>query len=208
MSILQSLEKLDKALFVVINHDAHLPFMDPLMKLFRNPDTWIPLYVFMAFWTFIRLKKLSWLFVLFTLVTIGLTDSVTAFLLKPFFERIRPCAEPSLAGIVRVLAGCGGKYSFPSNHAANHFGLAFFWSGAIWKMTGKKWWWLYIWASLVCYAQIYVGKHYPADILAGAFFGGSVGMLSYWLFSRILRSYQKKPERKADSQNNPETEMS
>src|SRR5580765_6577830 len=114
MPILQSLEKIDRTLFELINNDATAPFLDPVMSLLRNPDTWIPLYVFMAFWSVIRLKKVTWLFVLCTLITFAFTDSVTAFLFKPLFERIRPCAEPALAGIVRVLDGCGGKYSFPS----------------------------------------------------------------------------------------------
>src|SRR5664279_5154017 len=102
MPILQSLEKLDRSLLELINQDAHASFLDPVMSLLRNPDTWIPLYVFMAFWSVIRLKKVTWLFVLCTLLTFAITDSVTAFLFKPFFERLRPCAEPTLVGIVRV----------------------------------------------------------------------------------------------------------
>jgi len=208
MSILQTLEKLDRSLFVFINHDAHAPVIDPLMSLLRNPDTWIPLYVFMAFWSVIRLKKMTWLFVVCTLITFAFTDSVTAFIFKPFFERLRPCAEPSLAGIVRILDGCGGRYSFPSNHAANHFGLAAFWYGAIFLMTGKKWYWLWVWAFLVCYAQIYVGKHYPGDILAGTLFGICIGTLSYRLFSRLVRMIQKKQNEKLTSENNSGAEMS
>ena len=208
MSILQTLEKLDRSLFVFINHDAHAPFLDPLMSLLRNPDTWIPLYIFMAFWTVIRLKKMTWLFVLCTLLTFALTDSVTAFIFKPFFERLRPCAEPSLVGIVRILDGCAGKFSFPSNHAANHFGLATFWFGAISMMTGKKWYWLWAWAFLVCYAQVYVGKHYPGDILGGAIFGICIGTLSYRLFSKVIRILRRNQGENLTRENNPGTEMS
>ena len=162
------------------------------MSLLRNPDTWIPLYVFMAFWSVIRLKKITWLFVLCTLIMFAFTDSVTAFVLKPFFERIRPCAEPALAGIVRVLDGCGGKYSFPSNHAANHFALATFWYGAISKMTGKKWYWLWAWAFLVCYAQIYVGKHYPGDITRRSCLWHLLGRALVPLFLLVTRNLYKK----------------
>src|SRR5664279_4260716 len=164
MPILESLEKLDRSLFKLVNQDAHASFLDPVMSLLRNPDTWIPLYVFMAFWSVIRLKKFTWLFVLCTLLMFAFTDSVTAFVFKPFFERLRPCAEPSLAGIVRVLDGCGGKYSFPSNHAANYFALAAFWYGAISKMTGKKWYWLWIWYLLRCHnipAVLMASWNYP-----------------------------------------------
>jgi undecaprenyl-diphosphatase len=195
MSILQSLEKIDRSLFTFINQDAHTAFLDPVMSLLRNPDTWIPLYVFMAFWAVIRLKKITWLFVLCTLVMFAFTDSVTAFVFKPFFERLRPCAEPTLAGIVRVLDGCGGKYSFPSNHAANHFALATLWYGTIKKMTGKKWYWLWAWAFLICYAQVYVGKHYPGDILAGTVFGICSGILFYRVYCWVLEIVQRKQQR-------------
>lgn len=196
MPILESLEKLDSSLFKLINQDATASFLDPVMSLLRNPDTWIPLYVFMAFWSVIRLKNFTWLFVLCTLLMFAFTDSVTAFVLKPFFERLRPCAEPSLAGIVRVLDGCGGKYSFPSNHAANHFALATFWYGAIKKSTGKKWYWLWAWAFLICYAQVYVGKHYPGDILAGTVFGICAGLFTYRLFRWLFEIVQKKQQQK------------
>jgi membrane-associated phospholipid phosphatase len=165
------------------------------MLLFRNPLIWIPLYIFMACWSFVRLKNKAWLFIICTLVTITITDSATAFLLKPFFERLRPCYEPSLAGMVRILDGCGGKFSFPSNHAANHFGLATFWFSAIWKMTGRKWYWLWIWAFMIGYAQIYIGKHYPGDILGGAVFGGVIGGFSYHVFIRILHKSYKNSEK-------------
>jgi membrane-associated phospholipid phosphatase len=194
MSILQTLENIDKNLFVLINRDFNLPFLDPIMLVLRNPNTWIPLYAFIAWWSISRLKKKALLFILFTLITIALTDSVTAFLFKPLFERLRPCGEPGLTGIVRILNGCAGKYSFPSNHAANHFGLAVFWFGAIRKLTGQKWHWLWVWAFLICYAQVYIGKHYPGDVLAGALFGGLIGTVTYHLFNWLLGKTQKNQD--------------
>jgi undecaprenyl-diphosphatase len=79
---------------------------------------------------------------------------------------------------------CGGYYSFPSSHAANHFGLATFWFWSVWMMTGKKWTWLWYWALAIGYAQIYVGKHYPADILAGALLGWIVGLINAKIFEK------------------------
>ena len=64
----------------------------------------------------------------------------------------------------------------PSSHAANHFGLAAFWYFSIKKMSGKKWSWLWLWAATICYAQIYVGKHFPFDILAGSLTGFLTGL--------------------------------
>jgi len=191
VSILEMVEKLDRDLFVFINHEPGSSFLDSTMLLLRNPLTWIPLYIFMALWSIVKLKKITWIFIFCTLITIALTDSITAFILKPFFERLRPCYEPRLDGIVRILDGCGGKFSFPSNHAVNHFGLATFWCCVIRKMTGRNWYWLWVWALLVCFAQVYIGKHYPGDILGGAIFGGFVAACTYQLFTRILRRIQK-----------------
>jgi membrane-associated phospholipid phosphatase len=191
MSILQSLENLDRSLFILINRDFNIPILDPFMLLLRNPNTWIPLYVFMAFWSYFRLGQKAWLFILFSLITVSLTDSITAFLLKPFFERLRPCQEPGLEGIVRILNGCAGKYSLPSNHAANHFGLATFWFASISTLTSRKWHWLWAWAFLICYAQVYIGKHYPGDILFGGLFGSLVGTLSFRTYRWILHRKEK-----------------
>jgi membrane-associated phospholipid phosphatase len=193
MPILEFIKKVDRELFEFINRDFTSHFLDGIMIILRNPLTWIPLYVFLTWWGIVKLKKQVLFFIVFSVVTVSLTDSITAFVLKPFFERLRPCYEPALAGIVRILDGCGGKYSFPSNHAANHFGLATFWFLSIYKMIGKRWYWLWFWAFLVCYAQIYVGKHYPGDILGGAIFGTFTGMLIYLVYDRVTRSSRKFP---------------
>ena len=72
----------------------------------------------------------------------------------------------------------------PSSHAANHFGMAAFWFWGIYIMTGKKWQWLWFWAAIICFAQVYVGKHYPFDVLCGGVLGWSVGITSAKLFER------------------------
>ena len=77
---------------------------------------------------------------------------------------------------------CGGRYSMPSSHAANHMGLAAFWYGSIAVITGRKWTWLWYWALAIGYAQIYVGKHYPFDVLAGSLLGYIIGTLLAKLF--------------------------
>lgn len=194
MSILESVEKIDRDLFVLINRDGNIYFLDSLMLALRNPLTWIPLYIFILWWSITRLKKKASVFLFFSILTIAITDPLAASVFKPFFERLRPCAEPSLAGIVHILEGCGGKYSFPSNHAANHFGLAAFWFVSIRRMSDQNWWWLWVWAFVICYAQVYVGKHYPGDILGGAFLGISIGMINYQAFKWLLDKSQKKSD--------------
>jgi membrane-associated phospholipid phosphatase len=201
MSLLQWLDHLDKTLFVLVQHDSDHPVLDFIMPFLRDPLTWIPLYGFMAFYAFRAGKRSAdagggrnagalvggaelgadatskaWAFIILSILTVAITDSVTAQVFKPLFGRLRPCHDPEMQPYLRALVDCGGLYSMPSNHAANHFGLATFWFFSIKRMTAKKWRWLWLWAAVICYAQVYVGKHYPFDVLAGAVFGTITGL--------------------------------
>jgi membrane-associated phospholipid phosphatase len=176
MSLLQWLDHLDKMLLVLIQHDSDHALLDPIMSALRDPLTWIPFYIFMAWYAFRAGKNKAWAFVILSVLTFAITDSLTAQVLKPLFGRLRPCHDPEMQSLLRGLIDCGGLYSMPSNHAANHFALATFWYLAIRSMNGKKWAWLWIWAAVICYAQVYVGKHYPFDVLAGCLFGSLVGL--------------------------------
>lgn len=204
MSLLKWLDHLDKTLFVLISHDSDHSVLDVVLPFLRDPLTWIPLYAFMVYYAFRVGKKRAnvegrrltgdgaergaergswaWAFILLSVLTFAVTDSVTAQLLKPMFARLRPCHDPEIQPYLRALVDCGGLYSMPSNHAANHFGLAAFWFFSIRQTTGKKWRWLWLWAAIICYAQVYVGKHYPFDILAGALFGTLTGLGMFRLF--------------------------
>jgi undecaprenyl-diphosphatase len=176
------LEHLDRSLFVLIQHAPGHALLDPVMMLIREPLTWVPLYAFMLYYA-IRVRKWrAWAFIILSVVTFAITDSVTAQVLKPLFGRPRPCHDPEMQAVLRGLIPCGGLYSMPSNHAANHFALASFWYLSVRLMRGRKWWWLWVWAAIICYAQVYVGKHYPFDVLVGALFGTLTGVGMYRLF--------------------------
>jgi membrane-associated phospholipid phosphatase len=175
MPFLKWLDKIDKDLFILIQHTVGHPALDSIMLILRNPITWVPLYVFILFFAIAKGEKKAWIFILLSIMTFALTDSISARILKPLFERPRPCHDPQIQAMFRALLDCGGLYSFPSSHASNHFGLATFWFGSVWTMTKQKWNWLWFWALAICYAQIYVGKHYPFDILGGAVFGFATG---------------------------------
>lgn len=176
----------DMEVFSFIHSDASTPALDGFMKLLRNALTWAPLYAFMLFWIIRYNTKYAFAFILLTIVCFGITDYVSASILKPWLSRPRPCYEPELQPILRDLVGCGGQYGFPSSHASNHFGLATFWYWSIYFIRGKKWHWLWVWAALICYAQIYVGKHYPLDIIGGAVFGFLTGSLLAKIFERWM----------------------
>ncbi len=114
-----------------------------------------------------------------------ISDQTSVKLFKDVFERLRPCHEIDLSGLVHVVDGCGGKFGFVSSHAANSFAFAIF-SGYLLKSNYK-----YIlplmlfWAALVSYSRIYVGVHYPGDIIGGAILGSIVGILVFWLMKYV-----------------------
>jgi undecaprenyl-diphosphatase len=193
MPLINWLDHLDKALFVLIQHDSDHSFLDMIMPIFREPLTWIPLYAFMLYYAFRLGPGKAWPFIVLTLLTVAVTDTVTAQLLKPLFGRLRPCHDLELQSLLRGLVDCGGLYSMPSNHAANHFGLATFWFFSIRAINGRKWHWLWIWAAAICYAQIYVGKHYPFDILVGSVFGFLTGWGTFHLFIYWERRQRTRP---------------
>jgi membrane-associated phospholipid phosphatase len=185
MHLIQQLKNLDRVLFTLINHDSDSKLLDPIMIAIRNPLTWIPLYVFLAGYIIVKFKRHAFLFIGLSVLTVVMTDTITFLLLKPMFHRLRPCCDPTLSVFVRSLVNCGGKYSFPSNHAANHTGLSCFWILSIKTITGRKLTWMLIWPAVIGYSQIYVGQHFPADILAGGIVGLIIALLTGWIF-RIL----------------------
>ncbi len=181
------LDTVDKQLFTFIHHGLANGFFDVAMPFLRNPLTWIPLYAFLLFWLLRYHIKYAIKFILLSVATVGFTDYVAASVIKPLVGRLRPCHAPDLQPIIRHVVDCGGQLSFPSNHASNHFGMAAFWFFAILSMTGKKWYWLWFWAALICFAQVYVGVHYPFDVTAGAIFGSAAGVSSAWIFKKWAR---------------------
>ncbi len=182
---------------VVQNHINQLwanSILDFIMPLLRNPINWAPLYLFLIFWLVKNYRQKGVAIIAMLLLLVCITDTISAQILKPWINRLRPCWDEQTSATVRMLTGCGGKYSFPSNHAVNHFAMAMFLFLTIRKITEKPWWWLFAWASAICYAQVYVGKHFPLDVVCG----GIIGSIFAWLFflgtNNILKSgFLNKP---------------
>lgn len=172
----------DRYIFNLINSQWQNSFFDDLMPLVRNANFWLPLYLFILLFAIFNLKRWGW-FVLLVACTPALTDMVSSQLIKENIYRLRPCNDPALYGHIRVLASyCPQSSSFTSSHAANHFGLATFLSLTLQPVTGKWIYLTYLWALLIVYAQVYVGVHYPTDILGGAVVGVLAGLLTAWVF--------------------------
>lgn len=180
ITIFSVAEGIDKILFYLINHDSESKYLDPVMIAMENPCAWIPLYLFMFWYSIKKMPERTTHLILLTILVFAVANLTCNRILNPIFERTRPCNNPELLGLVRTLVNCGGGYSFPSNHALQHFGLATFWFCYIKEIQGKRWYWLWGWAAITSYTQIYVGKHYPSDIITG----GLLGMLmGYFIFS-------------------------
>lgn len=180
--ILQKFERWDRSLFKMINQEWANPLFDQVMPFLRNSLHWAPLYLFLAVLAILNFRgKGAWWSVFF-LATVAVTDLVGNYGFKHVFERLRPCNDPEMQ--VRLLVECGSGFSFISNHAANHFGMGVFFLLTFRNIIGK-WAWLGIaWAFSICYAQVYVGIHYPFDTLAGALVGILAGSLTGWVFQQ------------------------
>ena len=177
--------QLDHSLFLFLN-GLHCAFLDPLMVFITGDFVWVPLYVVIAFFFFLK-RNWQWglLAVAAVLITFALTDQSSVHLFKNTVQRLRPCHEPAFYGIIHSLEHCGGQFSFISSHATNTFGFATITS----FLFCKKWysWVIFSWAIVVSYSRIYVGKHYPLDIICGALFGFLIGYCVWKLFQWITR---------------------
>jgi membrane-associated phospholipid phosphatase len=187
--MLEKLLQTDRKLFYWINHTLSNTFFDWLMPILREPKTWIPLYVFIVFFCIYKFKKTGLYIVLSLLLCFAIADRGSAGLGKGLVKRIRPCNDPALSSSIISRIPCGSGYSFPSAHASNHFAIAVFLSLVFYK----KWKWIWIpallWAAAICLAQVYVGVHYPFDVLAGAVYGSIVGTLVSLLFKKLQSAF-------------------
>jgi len=168
--MLETLIELDKKLLLFLN-GLHTPWLDPVMFWITKTLFWLPLYLFLLYLAIKNFKKETWIVLVGVAIAILIADQVTASLMKPFFERLRPSREPSLEGLVHLVNGyTGGKYGFASSHAANTFATAlFFW--LLFKERYRWVWVLFVWAVVMTYSRIYLGVHYPGDIFVGMLVG-------------------------------------
>ena len=183
------LEKLilaDKKLFRQINQDWISSLGDFIFPILREPKTWIPLYAFVLIYVVYHMKgKKAALFVLFSIICITLTDQLSSQVLKSLFDRMRPCQDPDMQTWVRLLVdACPGNASFTSSHAVNHFGIGTFFFFSL-RPFMKKWaGFFFLWALSICWAQVYVGVHFPGDVLFGALVGLLLGGLVAWIYAK------------------------
>lgn len=183
--MLEFLDHIDRNIFLFLN-GLHSPFWDPVMWWISGRYSWLPLYLLITGYLVYRYKwKVIVIMVLVTLL-ITLSDQGSVHMFKELFKRLRPCHNPEISQLVHIVRNhCGGMYGFVSSHASNSFAMASF----TLLIIRNKYYSVFIilWASLVSYSRIYLGVHYPGDILGGMILGVVLGYLVYRLFIFIDR---------------------
>lgn len=174
------LEHIDQQLFLFLN-SLNSPFWDKIMYAVSGRIIWAPLYVAILIYLGIKYKKKFLIIIPFIIIAVTLADQLSVQLFKNVFHRLRPCHEPALAGMIHLVNGqCGGLYGFVSSHACNSFNVAL-----LSLMIIKKRWFtisMILWASVIGYSRIYLGVHYPGDVICGAILGALIGWGCYKLY--------------------------
>ncbi len=181
MDILYSI---DLAIFYFFNHSISTGLLDKFFLIITDVSKWYIAYIILAGIALIKGGRRGRVAVAGIIFLIIFTDQFGHKLLKEIFQRIRPC---NVLSDVLTPDGCRGSFSFPSNHALNNFAAATF----LWRLFPKYLWAFFITAFLVSISRIYLGLHYPSDILAGAIIGAAFGY-SFSLAALKIDEYIKQ----------------
>jgi undecaprenyl-diphosphatase len=173
------IEHLDQQLLLLIN-SSNSPFLDKVMYAVSGKVIWAPLYIAILIYLGYKYKRKFFIILIIIALAITLSDQASV-IIKNITQRLRPCHEPVLTGLVHLVHGeCGGLYSFVSSHATNSFNIAL-----LSLLFIKKRWYtigIIIWALVIGYSRSYLGVHYPGDVLCGSILGAIIGWGMYNLY--------------------------
>jgi undecaprenyl-diphosphatase len=193
MEFVTHILEVDKKLFLLLN-GWHTPFFDLFFEYVSFKYTWIPLYLWWLYEIIRKEKKQFYFPLILIILVIILSDQVSVQLFKNVFQRLRPCHNTDIQHLVHIVNNhCGGKYGFVSSHAANTFALATVIGNLLYKNTKIARVLLLAWALLVAYSRVYLGVHYPLDIIGGAIVGWTIGQGMWKLYELILPQLRKFP---------------
>lgn len=189
---MEYLQQLDWQLFQWINARIANDLFDMVLPWLRNKYFWIPAYGFIISFFIFNWRARGVLITFYLFLVFFCCDSFSSRILKPTFERNRPCNEPEHTEFVILRVNCSGGYSFPSSHAVNHAGISLFLFLFFRKLLKNRAGIFLIWAILPGFAQIYVGVHYPLDVISGFIIGGLIGKMIFLLFKQTDQLLYKK----------------
>jgi undecaprenyl-diphosphatase len=191
MNLFEKIISIDKDLLLKIN-DINLPFFNDFFLIFSGQMVW-SLVAAAIIYVLLKTQKKDFIFVLFGIVlVVALSDYVSSGIIKNLVERPRPCRSPELAGMVHIIDGYNlGGFSFPSSHAANSFAFAAFSTlllkNRIYSIT------IIIWALATGFSRIYLGVHFPIDVLVGSIIGAGIGFAVYYLLKKVRKICTQRP---------------
>ena len=182
--MLEKILSVDEKLFVYLNSLGSETY-DGLWLILTKQTSWIPLFLFLLYIIFKKLGTKQTLYLmLFVTVLLVFTDQI-ANLFKNGFQRLRPCNNPDINSFIRIVQS-RKSFSFFSGHATNSMGVAMF-LYLIFKNNFKYFWLLFLWPLIFAYSRIYLGLHYPLDIICGYLSGGILGFLMFKLYQRAQK---------------------
>lgn len=184
--MIEFLQSLDDQAFLLLN-GPHSEFFDDFMKTFTGRFVWVPMYLAIAFMMFrVSHTRKFILYIAFAAIAVTITDQLCGSVIRPAVERFRPSnLMNEISQFAYIVDGYrGGSYGFPSCHAANSFALAVFAA----MMVRRRGFTIFLlgWAALNCYTRLYLGVHYPGDLLVGAIIGSATGCLCFLTAKRLI----------------------